>query len=669
MKDLRFRICCVLVLAAICGVYSNHFENSFHFDDFTTITQNPAVRDLHNFPRFFTDARTLSILSTNQTYRPLIPASLAIDYHLGRGYNVFWFHLSTFLVFLVQLVLMYFLFKAVLEATVPQVANRYIALIAAGWYGLHPAIAETVNYIFQRADLYSTCGVMGGLVLWIYWPALRRTGLYLIPVILGSLAKQPALVFPGILFCWIFYFEEDCRFDKLGQSIVKTLPAAMVSVALFCLQAIMTPATYVTYTGSLYLYWLTEPFVWMRYFGSFLLPVHLNADSDLQAFSDLNAEALLGLLFVTCLAAAIWITMRKPLLRPVSFGLVWFAVASLPASVFPQVELENDHRMSFPFVGLVLAFCWALMLLFKYSRYSLPSPIYVRMLASFALCAAAGYGYGTWERNRVWRTEESLWHDDVLKSPRNARGLMNYGLTQMEKGRCDSALTWFETAAKYNPDYPLLDINLAIENGCNGNKPAAERHFNRAIALAPIDARSHYYYAVWLNQEGRFAEALLHAQSAVSMNLAWMEARTLLMDLYDHSGDADLARRVADSTLRISPSDADAQRYLQRGSVHDADYWVGVSLRQYQEHQYDKCISAAREALKLRSGYAEAYNNIAAAYQAMGKWDESIVAAQQALQIKPGLEIARRNLLWSMEQKQKVAGSPGQFTLPGQQRE
>src|SRR5437762_11811344 len=30
-----------------------------------------------------------------------------------------------------------------------------------------------------------------------------------------------------------------------------------------------------------------------------------------------------------------------------------------------------------------------------------------------------------------WKSEETLWHDVVLKSPRNGRGLMNYGNTLM----------------------------------------------------------------------------------------------------------------------------------------------------------------------------------------------------------------------------------------------
>src|SRR5437660_10380209 len=116
------------VLAAVLLTYSNHFENTFHFDDDHTIVQNPYIRDLHNLPLFFTDARTFSTLPPNRAYRPLVTASLAIDYALGHGLRPVFFHASTFLWFLVQLALMYALFLKIGR-------NHWIALFAAGLYG------------------------------------------------------------------------------------------------------------------------------------------------------------------------------------------------------------------------------------------------------------------------------------------------------------------------------------------------------------------------------------------------------------------------------------------------------------------------------------------------------------------------------------------------------
>ena len=78
-----------LLLIALVAAYSNHFHNSFHFDDAHTIVTNAAIRELRNIPVFFRDAATFSSLPSNQSYRPLVSTLLAIDYSLGHGLQPF----------------------------------------------------------------------------------------------------------------------------------------------------------------------------------------------------------------------------------------------------------------------------------------------------------------------------------------------------------------------------------------------------------------------------------------------------------------------------------------------------------------------------------------------------------------------------------------------------
>ena len=51
-----------LVLVGLIAAYSNHFHNSFHFDDAHTIETNASIRELRNIPLFFHDATTFSSL-------------------------------------------------------------------------------------------------------------------------------------------------------------------------------------------------------------------------------------------------------------------------------------------------------------------------------------------------------------------------------------------------------------------------------------------------------------------------------------------------------------------------------------------------------------------------------------------------------------------------------
>jgi tetratricopeptide (TPR) repeat protein len=86
--------------------------------------------------------------------------------------------------------------------------------------------------------------------------------------------------------------------------------------------------------------------------------------------------------------------------------------------------------------------------------------------------------------------------------------------------------------------------------------------------------------------------------------------------------------------------------------------WLNASLKDNQAGQYEKSIQDAQAALRSQPDYAEAYNNIAAGYEALGMWDEAIAAAQTAVRLKPGFQLAKNNLAWAESQK-KLHGRQG----------
>ena len=647
-----------LLLSVVSLTYLNHFRNSFHFDDSHTVENNPYIRTIANLPLFFTDARTFSVLPRNRSYRPLVTLSLAIDYWLGNGLNPVYFQASTFFWFLLQLVLMYALFRNICDIARPDSRNRWIALLAAAVYGLHPAIAETVNYVIQRGEVFSSLGIIAGLAIYALAPASRKLGLYLLPVAAGILSKPPALIFPAILYVYIWLFEEE----KPSRALERCVPALAVAIAFGYLVAAMTPSSYNPGATSAYSYGVTQPLVALRYFRTFFIPTHLNADSDLMPVNRvLERGAWLGFVFVAALVALAALCSRRRNLRPMAFGLWWFLLGLVPTAIFPLAEVENDHRMYLPFAGLVLAACWPIALWTHRSQ-----PVRRPWLFAAAavclpvLCASA---WGARQRNEVWRSEESLWRDVTIKSPHNGRGLMNYGLTQMNKGETARALDYFQQALVYTPAYYLVEINLGIANAALKQDPAAEQHFQRAIALAPVEAETHYYYAQWLRQKDREAEAIRYLDIAITANPDYLPARYLAMEILAKQGEQMQLRKAAESTLQRFPSDSTAAAYLSRAESSGpvvkvpmtAEAYLNLSLSYHRTGKFDESIAAAREALKLRPNYAEAYNNIAAAYEEMRMWDPAIEAAHQALRIRPDYELARNNLRWSEEQKKKVA--------------
>ena len=398
--------------------------------------------------------------------------------------------------------------------------------------------------------------------------------------------------------------------------------------------------------------------------------MHLNVDSDLSPFTITHFQDLSGFVFLTALVLAIWFTARRRQFYPIAFGLLWFIITQLPTSLYPLSEVENDHRMFFSFVGLILAAVWTTALLLR--RIATPRQrVHLRLaLIAVSVAVLAGYAWGTHQRNLVWHDEESLWLDDVVKSPHNGRGLMIYGLTRMGKGDYSAALDYFERALLYTPTYPTLEINLGVVNGALADAgdaartAEAERHFRRAIALAPQDDTVHAYYGRWLNDHGRSTEAVAQLQMAVALNPQRLFQRDQLIEAYSRSGNLDAARQVAQDAIALAPTDVMARQALAPAAAQNAAYWIDLSLAQYKQGQYQQSIESAQRALTLDPNSAEAYNNIGAARAGMQQWDAAIDSEREALRRNPKLQIAQNNLDWYTKQKAAI-GSKTPTTADG----
>ncbi|MBP7497336.1 MAG: tetratricopeptide repeat protein, partial [Bacteroidales bacterium] len=374
--------------------------------------------------------------------------------------------------------------------------------------------------------------------------------------------------------------------------------------------------------------------------------------------------------------------------RPVAFGISWFLLALLPTSLIPLAEVLNDHRMFFPFVGLTLAFVGSLQKIpvlqsFKEqgetknkinSKSSLNETKSKRqfvkqtVIISLAVLILLVFSYSTYQRNKVWQDEETLWYDVTVKSPKNGRGLMNYGLTQMSKGDYENALKYFEQALVYTPYYSILHINLGICKGALGKLQDAENHFKKAIELNPNYDNVYYYYGRFLSEHHRRGDAMEMLIKSVNLNPASLDARYLLMDIYNDFEMWEQLKEQANQTLSLLPGDERSLKYLdaannRKGKLTIAEEeakqkatpenYLNLSLIYYQAGLYDKCIAACYEALKLKADYAEAYNNICSAYNALGKWKDAMEACNKAIEIKPDYQLAKNNLNWAKKQSNK----------------
>jgi len=510
-----------------------------------------------------------------------------------------------------------------------------VALFAAAWYALHTANAETVNYLIQRAEILSTLGVVLTLLVFARGGRGRRWGLYLVPAAAAVLSKENGAMAAPLLFLYAALFERqlsvgDILRPRAFAAVVRdTWPVFLVCGAIlmvgFRLETTFNPGTM---SGP---YLLAQPFVLVHYLLTFFLPVNLSADTDWRPIANpFDDRVLVGVLVI---AAVLWIAVRasqRRETRPIAFGLLWFFIALLPtSSIVPLAEVMNDHRMFFPFVGLTLAVSWAIALAIGARQ----AQIAGRRWPGAALTAAAvmllsAHAWGTWQRNKVWRTEESLWLDVTRKSPENGRGLMSYGVVQMGKGNFAVAEDYFNRALERTPRYAYLHVNLGVLKGAQGQAAEAERHFREAQQYDPGNPVSYRYYARWLTSVGRVEEAMVNARRAIELGPADLEAQQLVTDL------------------------AASQRALQ--SPETPEQWLTLSLAQHRAGRFEECIESSRRALQLRPDYSEAFNNICAANNSLGRFADAVAACERAIALNPQFQLARNNLAAARAQLAKA---------------
>ncbi|WP_025742723.1 tetratricopeptide repeat protein [Aquimarina pacifica] len=668
----------LILLISTTILYLNHFDNSFHFDDSHTVTGNVYIQDIKNIPLFFKDGSTISSLPQNQSYRPIVTTSLAIDYWLGKGYIPFYFHITSFILFLIQGVLIFFIAKRIIDLSRESSYNTYISGFIALWYMIHPVMAETVNYVIARSDLQSTFFVALSFILYQYSKKAKKYYLYLIPIIIGALAKPTAIMFAPLFFVYVTLFEEKMSFiqlfnpknlKKTFSALKKTLPAILVCASLYMFIITMTPESYTTGSAKTLNYLITQPFVITYYFISSILPIHLSADTDWKVFDNIwSYKFFLGILFVIILISIAFISSKKKKYYPISFGIAWFFISLIPSSsIIPLAEVMNDHRMFFPYIGLLIALGWgaALLAMRIQKKYSVNKRYGVLCISSILLL----YAYGTYQRNEVWDNDESLWKDVTIKSPKNGRGLMNYGLSQMSKGEYKIAEKYFLKALEYTPYYHTLYINLGILNNTQGNTESAEKYFKEAIKYGSKYYSPRFYYGRFLTRNNRAAEAIEQLSKALDISPSHITTRLLLMENYLELEDWDNLQKIAKQTLSIDKNNKKAQLFLV-SSVEkiskleteekeilvnpSAQKYLNLSLKYYQKKQYIKCVEMAQKAIDLQPDYSEAYNNICTAYNLLGDYEKAINACNKALAINPGYNLAKNNLKDVLERKTKL---------------
>jgi tetratricopeptide (TPR) repeat protein len=210
-----------------------------------------------------------------------------------------------------------------------------------------------------------------------------------------------------------------------------------------------------------------------------LVPTELSAIYDLAPFQTAFA-VILGALG---LGGATWcffyFRRRAP---PISLGLGWFAVSTLPVGL-PTLLLNPlaDRYLHLPAAGICVGLGWFLV-------DWLPSRASGRS-ATLAVAALASYfAVANWHQVGTWRSDLTVFSNAVKHAPRSAFAHQGLGLARVTTGDFPGARRAWERAVTLDPALLVAHCNLGRLAEQENRIEDAINHYRRATELRPIVA-------------------------------------------------------------------------------------------------------------------------------------------------------------------------------------
>ena len=546
-----------LLFTILCfGVFSNNYQHDFNLDSGHVALENPYIRSLSYIPQYFVDPGTFSSLRANVDYRPVLQVTYALNYWMG-GYDTFWWHFTQILLHLICVIGLYIFSTLVLRKLYPDSESpivKYVPLIAAIIFAIHPTTSGVINYFSARSSLLTAAFLFPCLILYIksnsnnknvkYWDA---SALYMFALFtkIEAVAVLAPLFFIEILIQTAG--DRKSFFHDVKQTInITTLkrlsPFFAVTIFYFAVRWIFmrdydfAASRHSADVGS-YEYLITQFTAWWHYILNWFAPVNLIAD-DLSFpvfYSITEPKVLLALSgWIILFGCLIYYWKTKPYL--LFFALTGLALISPTSSIAPLAEMVNEHRPYMPIA--VASLVWLIPITEQFFQ-NFNRKIYFKYLFIFAFSLAIfSLGRMTYQRNIVFKSERSYWKDVVDKAP-SSRSYVNYGLTFMSKGDFDNAYELFSSSLELAPYWHIPNINMGIVYEHFDNDSMAFHYYNEAVKYEQYSAHALEYRGNLYLKDKDYSSALNDFTEAVPLNTYLYEPFKGMATSYAGLGDYD----------------------------------------------------------------------------------------------------------------------------------
>jgi protein O-mannosyl-transferase len=435
---IAFFILAIVILAA----YSNSFQAGFAQDNRGIILEDARLRTANseNLQKIFQENYWWPKAESG-LYRPVTTLTYLFNYSiLGEEDKSAGYHWINLVLHLCNAFLVYLLAK-------PLFGDRRPALATAALWALHPICTESVTNIVGRADELAALGVLATILLYIRSSRVHgwRRAVWLIAmaaiVTMAVFSKENAVIVAALLPLYDLSFRTARRqanllrdaFDHMAMYCFRGYVVLIPPLLLFIHQRIsmfhkgrpvLMPFVDNPILGADFVAARLTAFkIFGRSLWLLLWPQQLSCDYSFNQiplvdwrtprFEDWQALAgLASMVALLVIAIACW---RRN--RPAFFWIGFASLTILPTSnlLVPIGSIMAERFLYLPAIGFAACLVMAIS---AAGRRLHPSSRWI-VLAIVAI--AMGWGIRTFQRNRDWANDETLWTQALTTSPNSFR--------------------------------------------------------------------------------------------------------------------------------------------------------------------------------------------------------------------------------------------------------
>ncbi len=649
-----------LLFLVTLAAYHDTFRCPFVFDDVQSIRDNTSIRQWSTaLDPGMTNGETAS-------GRPVLNLTFAINYKIS-GAGVWSYHAGNLLIhWLAGLALLGIVRRTLL---LPGPRGRFgdsafmIGWLVAAIWLVHPLATESVTYMVQRAEslmalfyLLTLYGFIrastqpgGGATRRLLWP-----GLSWLACLAGMATKEVMVSAPVMILLYDAAFVAGSLRESLRRRWRWHAAYALtwIPLALLAAGAGSRGGTVGFSADSEITWWpyaLTQCWAFVRYLYLSFIPHPLVFDYGLFVYTSAT-EVWWRILFVAVFVAACFLLYWK---RPRAgwLGLFYLAVLAPTTTVIPVVtQVVAEHRMYLPLAAVVAAVVLAGYRFFGRRVLWAGIPVVVLFAAM------------TFERNKVYVDDDTLWTDVVRKYPVSARANGNYGNMLVRLGRAGEALPYLEKAVALHPSRGDHYNNLGHAYAKTGDYEKAVYYYEQA-AGRKVSREDIFYtnYCQALMKLGRFDEAMEAGRRLLAADPGSTAGLVIMGNVHFARDNLAAAEECFKKALEIDGENPEA--WNNRGNIKARE---GGKL--------DVALDYYKKAAALAPGNADIQDNVARLLSQLGRWQEAIPYFEAELAAgPPGDGQARLGYADALHAAKRYAEAAAQYKIclekdPGKQR-